>query len=199
MTRLNLMPWREIRQKELDRQVLTAAVGAWVVMAAIVGLAYIHVSALIDNQVRRNDYMKTEINKLNEQIAEIGRLKQKKAGLIARMKVIFQLQADRSQIVHVFDELVRKLPEGVYITNLRQKGGGIHLVGYAQSNARVSAFMRSLEKSDWFQLPSLDIINITDKRDGDRVSKFSLQVKRKVKKEEKNKSNITKTAKGKKP
>ncbi|HEX19336.1 MAG TPA: pilus assembly protein PilN [Acidiferrobacteraceae bacterium] len=197
MTRLNLMPWREIRQKELDRQVLTAAVGAWVVMAAIVGLAYIHVSALIDNQVRRNDYMKTEINKLNEQIAEIGRLKQKKAGLIARMKVIFQLQADRSQIVHMFDELVRKLPEGVYITTLRQKGGGLRLVGYAQSNARVSAFMRSLEKSDWFQLPSLDIINITDKRDGDRVSKFSLQVKRKVKKEEKNKSK--KTAKGKKP
>lgn len=198
MTRLNLMPWREIRQKEVDRQVLTAAVGAWVVMAAIVGLAYIHVSALIDNQVRRNEYMKTEINKLNEQIAEIGRLKQKKAGLIARMKVIFQLQADRTQIVHAFDELVRKLPEGMYLTSLRQKGGGIHLKGFAQSNARVSAFMRNLETSDWFHLPSLDIINITDKKGGDRVSKFSLQVKRKVKKEEK-KSKNTKTAKGKKP
>ena len=188
MTRLNLMPWRQLRQKEVDRQVLTAAVGAWVVMAAIIGLAYIHVSALIDNQVRRNEYLNAEIKKLNEQIAEIGRLKKQKAALIGRMKVIFRLQGDRSQIVHVFDELVRKLPEGMYLTSLRQSGSGLTLLGFAQSNARVSAFMRSLESSDWFHLPDLDIINITNQKSGDRVSKFSLRVKRKSIDEQKQKT-----------
>ena len=183
MTRLNLLPWREMRQKEIDRQVLTAAIGAWVIMGAIVALGYIHVNALIDNQKQRNTYLQGEINKVNKQIAEIGRLKKKRIELKARMEVIFRLQADRTQIVHMFDELVRKLPEGMYLTSLQQTGKNIVVSGRAQSNARVAAFMRSLESSGWFELPDLDVINITDSKGGDRISKFSLRIKRAVKKE----------------
>ncbi len=183
MTRLNLLPWREMRQKEIDRQVLTGAIGAWVIMGAIVVLGYIHVNALIDNQKQRNVYLQGEINKVNKQIAEIGRLKKKRSELKARMEVIFRLQADRTQIVHMFDELVRKLPEGMYLTSLIQKGQNIVVNGRAQSNARVAAFMRSLESSGWFELPDLDVINIANSKGGDRISKFSLRIKRAVKKE----------------
>ena len=183
MTRLNLLPWREMRQKEIDRQVLTAAIGAWVIMGAIVALGYIHVNALIDNQKRRNIYLNEEISKVNKQIAEIDKLKKKRIELKARMDVIFRLQADRTQIVHMFDELVRKLPEGMYLTSLKQTGKNIVVTGRAQSNARVAAFMRSLESSGWFELPDLDVINITDSRGGNRISRFSLRIKRTVKKE----------------
>jgi type IV pilus assembly protein PilN len=183
-TRLNLLPWRELRRREQDRQLLTIAIGAWVLMVVIVFYAHIHVTGLIDAQNRRNDFLKQEIAKVEKQIKEVAELKKRRQDLIARMNVIQQLQADRTRVVRVFDELVRRVPEGVQLTTLTQSGGSnMALNGVAQSNARVSALMRNLSASNWFDDPKLDVINVKQKG-GDRISEFAMKVKNVAKKEE---------------
>ena len=179
-TRLNLLPWREIRQREQDRQLLTMAIGAWVLMGVVGFYAHVHVTSLVESQNRRNEFLQQEIVKLDKKIKEISELKKQRQALIARMNVIFRLQGDRTQIVHVFDEVVRKLPEGVYLTSMKQNKTGLALKGVAQSNARVSALMRNLSSSEWFVDPELEVINVKDKK-GNRVSEFSLKVKLKQK------------------
>jgi type IV pilus assembly protein PilN len=176
-TRLNLLPWREMRRREQDRQLLTIAIGAWVLMVVVVFYAHIHVSGLIDAQNRRNEFLKQEIAKVEKQIREVADLKKRREALIARMNVIQQLQADRTRVVRIFDELVRRVPEGVQLATLKQSGGNnMALTGVAQSNARVSALMRNFSASDWFDDPKLNVINVKQ-RGGDRVSEFSLTVK----------------------
>lgn len=183
-TRINLLPWREMRRKEQDRQLLTIAVGAWILMGVIIFYAHVHVTSLIDNQNKRNEFLNQEIAKVEKEIKEIAEIKKQRADLIARMNVIYQLQGARTQVVHIFDELVRKLPEGVYFTSLKDVGNGLALQGVAQSNARVSALMRNLATSDWFADPELQIIRV--KASGsDRVSEFSLTVKLVAKKQKK--------------
>lgn len=182
MTRLNLLPWREMRRREQDRQLLTIAVGAWLLMGVIIFYAHVHVSGLIEDQNRRNEFLNKEIATVNKQIKEIADLKKKRQDLIARMNVIYQLQNDRTAVVRIFDELVRKLPEGVYFTKLNQTGSSISLNGMAQSNARVSALMRNLSSSDWFADPQLGVINVRNVQ-GDRISQFSLSVKQAAKKQ----------------
>jgi type IV pilus assembly protein PilN len=176
-TRLNLLPWREMRRREQDRQLLTIAIGAWVLMVVVVFYAHIHVSGLIDAQNRRNEFLKQEIAKVERQIREVADLKRRREALIARMNVIQQLQADRTRVVRIFDELVRRVPEGVQLATLKQSGGrSMALTGVAQSNARVSALMRNFSASDWFDDPKLNVINVKQKG-SDRVSEFSLTVK----------------------
>lgn len=181
-TRLNLLPWREMRRKEQDRQLLTIAAGAWVLMGLVVFYAHLHVTGLIEDQQRRNNFLKAEIAKVEKEIAEIKELRKQRQALIARMNVIYELQGDRTQIVHVFDDLVRKLPEGVYFNALDQRGKTFVLTGSAQSNARVSALMRNLDGSDWFADPNLVVINVKEEKNGDRVSTFTLQVNQATKK-----------------
>jgi type IV pilus assembly protein PilN len=181
-TRINLLPWRESKRKEQDRQLLSIGVGAWILMGLIVFYAHLHVTGLIENQQKRNEFLDKETKKLDEEIKEIRELQAARQALLARMRVIQQLQMDRTQIVHLFDDLVRKVPEGVYLNTLKQAGPVITLTGNAQSNARVSAFMRNLDGSDWFANPDLDVINVKVKS-GDRVSEFTLRVKQKVKTE----------------
>jgi len=180
-TRLNLLPWREMRRKEQDRQLLVFAGMFWSLMGLIVLYGYLHVSALNDNQTKRNDYLQQEIARIDKEIKEIADLKKSREALIARMNVIYQLQADRIQVVHVFDELARRLPEGVYLTSFQHGGNSISLKGLAQSNARVSALMRNLSGSDWFADPELEVINVRE-QGGERVSDFSLKVKHIAKK-----------------
>jgi len=175
-TRLNLLPWREMRRREQDRQLLTISIGAWLLMAVIVFYAHVHVSALIETQNKRNEFLSQEIAKVEEQIKEIAELKKRRADLLARMNVIQQLQADRTRVVRVFDELVQRLPEGVYFSSLKQSGPTLALTGVAQSNARVSALMRNLASSTWFSDPELEVINVKQ-RGSDRVSEFSVKVK----------------------
>ena len=175
-TRLNLLPWREMRRKEQDRQLLTIAIGAWILMAVIVFYAHLHVTGWIEAQNRRNQFLEGEIKKVEEEIKEIAELKKQRQDLIARMNVIYQLQSDRSRVVRVFDELVRKLPEGVHLTTVKHTGLSSALTGVAQSNARVSALMRNLSSSEWFTSPELDVINVKEKG-ADRVSEFSMKVK----------------------
>lgn len=182
MTRLNLLPWRDLRRKEQDRQLLSIAVGVWLLMGLVIFYAHLHVSGLIENQQKRNEFLEKETKKLDEEIKEIRELQAARAALLARMRVIQQLQMDRTQVVHLFDDLVRKLPEGVYLTGLKQSGQTITLTGNAQSNARVSAFMRNLDASDWFAKPDLEVVNVKSKGN-DRVSEFTLRVSQKVKQE----------------
>lgn len=182
MTRLNLLPWRDLHRKEQDRQLLSIAVGVWILMGLVIFYAHLHVSGLIENQQKRNDFLVQETKKLDEEIKEIKELQAARAALLARMRVIQQLQLDRTQVVHMFDDLVRKMPEGVYLTSLKQAGPLITLTGNAQSNARVSALMRNLDASDWYTKPDLDVINVKTKG-SDRVSEFTLRVEQKIKAE----------------
>ena len=179
MTRLNLLPWRDQRRKEQDRQLLSIAVGVWILMGLVIFYAHLHVSGLIENQQKRNEFLDKETKKLDEEIKEIKELQAARAALLARMRVIQQLQADRTLVVHLFDDLVRKVPEGVYITSFKQAAPLITLTGNAQSNARVSALMRNLDASDWYAKPDLDVINVKTKG-SDRVSEFTLRVSQKV-------------------
>jgi type IV pilus assembly protein PilN len=172
-----------MRRREQDRQLLTIAIGAWVLMIMMVFYAHFHVSALVDSQNKRNEYLKQEIAKVEQQIKEVAELKKRRQDLIARMNVIQQLQADRTRVVRVFDELVRRIPDGVQLTSLKQTGGTtMAMTGIAQSNARVSALMRNFAASSWFADPELEVINVRS-RGSDRVSEFSLKVKNISKKE----------------
>lgn len=183
MTRINLLPWREIRRRERDRQILTGSVLAWMLTGLVVFYGWWHMNGLIDFQNGRNGFLKQETAKLDKQITEIREIKRRKEALLARMEVIQQLQSNRTQIVHVFDDLVRKLPKGVYLTSLKKKGNNITLAGFAQSNARVSSLMQNLDSSDWFSNPNLNVINVTPSGE-QRVSKFTLQVKEEKKKKQ---------------
>ncbi len=176
MTRINLLPWREQQRKESERQFYTAAGGAVVMTLLVVGYIHIHMTGVIDQQNARNEFLTKEIAAVDAQIAEIKELETEKSQLLARMKVIEQLQSQRPQMVHLFDELVKTAPEGVYITSVKQNGSSIIVEGVAQSNARVSAFMRNIDQSRWMSSPKLNVIEAMTK-DGQRASKFVLDIK----------------------
>jgi type IV pilus assembly protein PilN len=153
--RINLLPHREERRQRGRQHFavlagLTAALGI-----AIVGAGYLYVAGLISTQQDRNAFLKSEIAKLDKEIAEIKKLKDEIAALLARKQIIETLQADRAQTVHLLDQLVRQMPEGVYLRSVRQRGLGVNLLGYAQSNARVSTLMRNIESSPWLADPKL--------------------------------------------
>jgi len=158
MARINLLPWRQerrqLRQKEFYG-VLGLAVGAALLVSFLIVMYY---NGQIEGQQNRNAYLRQQIVLVEEQIKQIEELDRKKANLLARKQVIEQLQASRSQMVHLFDELVRTIPEGVRLTSIRQAGQTLTLEGLAQSNARVSSYMRNLEDSGWMANPDLTII-----------------------------------------
>jgi type IV pilus assembly protein PilN len=177
--RINLLPHREERRKRGRQHFavlggLTAALGL-----AIVGAGYLYIAGLISTQDERNAFLKSEISKLDKEIAEIKKQKDEIGALLARKQIIETLQADRAQTVHLLDQLVRQMPEGVYLRTLTQRGLGVSIQGYAQSNARVSTLMRNIESSPWLSDPKLVEIKAgtVNKK---RVSDFnmSLQLKR---------------------
>lgn len=175
MTRINLLPWRELRRKQISMQILRVSIAGWLLLALVVFFFNFHFNNLIDNQTARNVYLEGEITKLEKQIKDIREIEKKRSALIARMEVIQQLQRDRTEIVHVFDDMVRKMPQGMFLTGLNKQAKSVVLQGVAQSNARISAFMRSLDSSEWFANPDLDVINVTN-QGGERVSRFTLRV-----------------------
>jgi len=158
MARINLLPWRaerrQQRQKEFFVMLGAAALGAIVLSFVIVSWH----GAQVDGQRERNAYLQGQIATLDKHIAEIQALDEQKSRLLARKEVIEQLQANRSQMVHLFDSLVRSIPDGVVLTSIRQEGNVLTLEGRAQSNARVSSYMRMLEGSGWMTRPELEII-----------------------------------------
>lgn len=175
MTRINLLPWRELRRKEQQRQFVSIAAGAAILMGVILLYVHIHVAGMIEEQTMRNKFMQDEISKVEAKIAEIKTLETKKQQLLARMNIIQQLQTRRPEIVHVFDELVRAVPPGMYLTKISQQGSNMVIEGVAQSNARISSFMRNLDASPWFANPKLDVIEANDK-DASHNSSFKLTV-----------------------
>ncbi|HKJ22148.1 MAG TPA: PilN domain-containing protein [Gammaproteobacteria bacterium] len=178
MTCINLLPWREMQRKERRRQFASVAFGAVVLMGAIVLYVHMHMDGLIDHQQGRNAFLQKQIKQVDAQIKEIKDLESQRKKLLARMNIIQQLQSNRPQIVHLFDEMVKTLPDGVYLTRMKQSGNSLEVKGAAQSNARVSAFMRNLDASKWLTKPRLDVIQADKtKQEKARVSKFTLQVK----------------------
>ncbi|MFT4562743.1 MAG: type IV pilus assembly protein PilN [Gammaproteobacteria bacterium] len=174
MARINLLPWREELRSQRRTEYLTV-VGICAAIALLVwGAIHWHFNERIDYQKSRNDYLQAEIKNLDKKIAQIRELEKEKDRLLARMKAIETLQTSRPIIVHIFDELVSSLPEGVYLKEISQKGKQIVIKGVAQSNARVSNYMRNVEKSEWLKQPSLDVIQ-TSSEDGRRIAKFTLK------------------------
>ena len=158
MPRINLLPWREAERKR-KRQEFFLSLGAAVATAGLIMLlGQWQFSSSIQNQRDRNDYLKREIAELDKQIEEINGLDKQKQRLLARMEIIETLQRSRPEIVHVFDEIVRLMPEGVYLTYLKQTGNRIEMRGVAQSSTRVSAFMRNIGNSQWLADPSLQVV-----------------------------------------
>jgi len=177
MAKINLLPWRAERRKQRQKEfygMLGIAAGIAVLIAFGVIKFY---DARIENQNARNGRLKQEITALDAAIKEIQALDKKKAELLARKAVIEQLQANRSQMVHLFDELVRTIPEGVRLNAIKQTGDDLTLTGVAQSNARVASYMRALEGSGWMASPDVSIIEAQARGDGAMPFGFSLRVK----------------------
>ena len=158
MPRINLLPWREALRKRQRQEFILGIAAAVGCAALVVLLGRWQMAAAIANQNERNSAIEAEIAVLDKQIAEINGLENQKRRLIARMEIIETLQRSRPEIVHLFDEVVRVLPEGVYLTYLKQTGARFEVRGVAQSSTRVSSFMRNIEASEWLADPSLQIV-----------------------------------------
>ena len=175
MAHINLLPWREERRKEQLRQFLTLMGLSVVLMILIILAVHLQYSRMISSQEARNRYLKKEIAVVEKQIREINNLAKEKKRLLARMEVIQQLQRNRPGIVHLFDEMVKVIPEGVYLTSLTQKGNNLTITGIAQSNARVSAYMRNIDASPWLTKPELTIIQKKKRSKSDEGREFILR------------------------
>ena len=176
MTRINLLPWREELRQEQKKQFGVMAALVAIFAAAVWGLIHMQMQAKIDYQNGRNNFLSAEISQLDEEIREISELQKVRRNLIERMEVIQDLQGSRPSIVHLFTEIVTMVPNGVYLETLNQNGGNLVVNGEAESNARVSTYMRNLSDSEWLKDPNLSVIEIEDKT-VNRISAFTLTVK----------------------
>lgn len=173
MIRINLLPHRAEKRKARQVQFIAFSVISLILGAMVVGLVHVAISSQIEYQERRNQYLSEQIVLLDKQIAEINQLKAEISALDARKTVVEKLQSTRSDVVHLLDQMLRILPEGVYLKTIKQSGNKINLVGYTQSNARVSTLMRSIESSPWLESPALIQIVATT-AGGVRQSEFVL-------------------------
>ena len=180
MARINLLPWRTDRRKQREREfymlLIASAVSGVVALLVLVGW----MGARIDNQQERNTYLQTEIKGLDKQIEEIKELDKTRSQLLTRKQIIEQLQSNRAQMVHLFDEMVKTIPDGVRLTSMKQAGDILTLEGVAESNARVASYMRNIDNSPWMGRTDLrKIENKTGSKDVDKKAPylFSLDVK----------------------
>ena len=176
MARINLLPWREQLREERKQQFLVSMAGVLVVACGLVFLGDQYLNASIDNQNARNDFLKKEIAVLDARIQEISELKTRRQQLLERMKIIQDLQGNRSIIARVFDQLVRTLPDGVYFTDLKMIGDSVAINGAAESNNRVSTLMRNLDGSDWRGAPNLSEGKAIASGGVDQANVFTLSV-----------------------
>ncbi|MGB1799263.1 MAG: PilN domain-containing protein [Gammaproteobacteria bacterium] len=188
MSRINLLPWREERRKELQQQFIVK-LGIVAVLGAVVwGAVHFYYVQLIDVENSRIALVEENIAVVDKKIKEIKELEKEKERLLSRMRAIEQLQGNRPLIVRFFDELIESLPEGMSITSISQKGTGISVNGLAQSNARVSSFMRKLEASDWLAKPNLKVIKESNAAGDKPVNSFTLSFVQVIPKAEENDS-----------
>ena len=176
MIPINLLPHREARRKAQQRQLMVLAGGTLGVGVALVVLVHGVLAERIDTQNSRNRYLETEISKLDKEIDEIKKLKEQTTSLLARKRVVESLQANRTEAVRLLDQLVRQLPDGLYLKQVKQTGDVVNVQGYATSNARVSTLMRNFEASPWLEAPTLVEIKAV-KVNNANLNEFSLNVK----------------------
>ena len=157
MARINLLPWREERRKQRQQEFYVMLALAAGLGLLIFGGAFLYVQKLQEHQEAANEKLRQEIAVLNQRIKKIEELEAERERLLARKNIIEQLQKNRSQIVKLFDQVVRTIPEGVYLTNLTQQGARLTLEGISESNAKVSAYMRNLENSPILRVPELSV------------------------------------------
>ena len=174
MARINLLPWRDELRKQKQQQFIVVTAGTAVVGGLLVLLAHMQFTGLIDKQNQRNQFLENEIATLEKKILKIKDLEKTKTALLARMDIIQQLQHSRPQSVHLMDQLVLTLPDGLYLNKISQKGTALTLSGSAQSNARVSAYMRNIDSSEWMAQPRLEVIKTKD-GDSRRSAEFILR------------------------
>ena len=183
MTKINLLDWRAERRARRREQFLQYLVLAFIVAAAVVGFAYFGMTRAISAQEARNEYLKQQIAEVDQKIKEIEDLERTKQNLLARMRVIEELQGSRAATVHFFDELVNTIPDGVTLLSVKQTGDPVLIEGVAESNGRISTYIKNFESSPWFAEPRLVVIR-TSEKNKQREGAFTLQVK-----------NLTKAAK----
>ena len=177
MARINLLPWREELRAQRQQAFLTANLSAAGLTVALLLYLHMHINGLIQNQNSRNQFLQSEIKMLDTKIKAINKLDEKKRRLIEKMNVIQRLQSSRPEIVHLFDEVAKTVPDGVFIQSFTQAGKDLTGKGSAQSNARVSTYMRKLEASPWLKNSQLTIIETKQKSKRSRQSSFILRVK----------------------
>ena len=174
--RINLLDWRAERRELRKRQFFQMLALGGLVGVIVAGSLYFHASGAVEHQRARNQYLTQQVAEIDQKIKEIEGLERTRDNLLARMRVIETLQSSRSASVNFFHEVVNTLPEGVSLTLLRQKGTQVTIEGVADSNGRVSAYMKNLDASEWFDDPRLVVIRATEAGRG-RASEFTLQVK----------------------
>ena len=172
MPQINLLPWRQLERAKRQKEFGLLAVGALLAAAAVMLFTIWGISSATDRQRERNELLKTEISELDKQITEILGLEAQKGRLVSRMEIIERLQRSRPEVVHVFDQLARTLPDGVYLTSVKQSDKKLELKGVAQSSTRVSTLMRNIEASQWLADPQLQVVETM--KQGGAGSEFTL-------------------------
>ena len=174
MIRVNLLPHRAAKRKARQIQLIAFGVISLVLGVVIVGFVHTYISTEISYQERRNQYLKDETAILDKQIEEIKKLREQTESLLARKTVVEDLQTTRSDVVHLMDQMLRILPDGVYLKSLKQTGSKVNITGGAQSNARISTLMRAIDNSPWLESPALVEIHATTGSGGTRENDFTL-------------------------
>lgn len=174
-TRINLLPHRELKRAARKREFVFVAAGTVIFALATAFLAHTILAGMVESQMNKNKFLKAEIAKVDKEIEEIQRLKEQTAALLARKQIVETLQANRTEAVHLLDQLVRQLPDGIYLKSVKQNVDKINLTGYAQSNARIATLMRNLDTSPWLtkaELVETKAVQLNNLR----VNEFSLNV-----------------------
>lgn len=177
MARINLLPWREELRAQKKQDFLNALGAAIVFTMIILGGVHLYINGLHDYQEQRNKILQDEIALLDKKITEINTIEEKKSKLLSKIELIQKLQESRPEIVHLFDELPKTTPDGVFLTKFTQVGADLTFEGKSQSNARVSTFMKAIEASSWLQTPKLDVIQFPDKAKPEQLSDFTMRAK----------------------
>ena len=175
MARINLLPHREMRRKQQQQQFFVMLAVVTVLAIGIWFSVHTYLDGVLTNQQARNTYLQTEIVKLDKEIAEINKLKEQTAALLKRKQVVETLQGNRAEVVHLLDQLVRQLPDGMYLKSIKQQGSKVAISGYTQSQARVSTLMRNLEGSQYLQNANLVEIKATT-QGGLRINEFTMNI-----------------------
>ena len=175
MARINLLPHREMRRKQQQQQFFVMLAVVTVLAIGIWFSVHTYLDGVLTNQQARNTYLQTEIVKLDKEIAEINKLKEQTAALLKRKQVVETLQGNRAEVVHLLDQLVRQLPDGMYLKSIKQQGSKVAISGYTQSQARVSTLMRNLESSQYLQNANLVEIKATT-QGGLRINEFTMNI-----------------------